>query len=277
MANDTDIFAEAERRQRRLFEQLEAAPISEVVAVVGPNGPGAGRSRGEDLWAMSFTVEAWRVDRGEIQKRPLTICRKVTDEDLKTLQDLILPYEVIRVKARLVVDSAFGTPQALLETFVGCESSDTELNAFAEELQKPVTLDDPLLGTFTLDRRVDWFTGDVVWAGESISLNLSGAADAQDALRTAHALWQNQNEWNRRVRNFAVQELLPLKNDTWLDEDEAELTPDEFEDRMTLESITVNADGSFDFWHNDGDLFWGHSIQISGSLSEGPTHADIPG
>jgi hypothetical protein len=47
--------------------------------------------------------------------------------------------------------------------------------------------------------------------------------------------------------------LLPLKNDNWLDEDEAELTADRFEDRMTLESITVRADGSFDFWHKDGD------------------------
>ena len=117
----------------------------------------------------------------------------------------------------------------------------------------------------------------MLWAGCSVSLNLSGSADAQDALKTAHALWQNQAEWNRRVRDFAVEQLLTLKNDTWLDEGEPELTPDDFEDRMTLESITVNADGSFDFWHNDGDLFWGHSIQISGSLAEGPTHADIPG
>jgi hypothetical protein len=46
---------------------------------------------------------------------------------------------------------------------------------------------------------------------------------------------------------------------------------------MTLESITVTPDGSFDFWHNDGDLFYGHSIQVSGNLSQGPTHADIPG
>jgi hypothetical protein len=277
MPDDTDIFADAEQPQRRLFEQLAAASISDVVAVVGPNGPGAGRSRGEDLWTMSFTLDAWRVDGGEIQKRPLTIRRKVTDVELKAFQDLIVPYEVIRVKARVVVDSVFGSPQALLEAFVGRESSDAELGHFAEQLQKPVTFEDPLLGTFTLDRRVDWFTAQVVWAGESIALNLSGSADAQSALRTAHALWQKQGEWNRRVRNFAVEELLPLKNDTWLDEGETELSPDEFKDRMTLESITVNPDGSFDFWHNDGDLFWGHSIQISGSLSEGPTHADIPG
>ena len=277
MADEADIFAEAERRHRQLFEQLEAAPISEVVAVIGPSGPGAGRSPGEDLWTMSFDFEAWRAAGNEIQMRRLTVRRMVTHEELKRFQEIIVPYEVVRVKARVVVDSVLGSPQALLETFLGRETLDAELSDFAELRQKPVTLEDPLLGTFTLDRRVDWFSGPVVWAGESIILNLSESADVQDALKTAHALWQNPSEWNRRVRNFAVAELLPLKNDFWLDEGEFELTPEEFKERMTLESITVNADGTFDFWHDDGDLFLGHSIQIGGSLADGPIYADIPG
>jgi hypothetical protein len=29
--------------------------------------------------------------------------------------------------------------------------------------------------------------------------------------------------------------------------------------------------------HDDGDLFWGHSIQVTGTLDEGPTDADISG
>jgi hypothetical protein len=277
MADDTDIFAEAERRYRALFEQFATASISDVLAVVDATGPGAGRLGGEGLWNMSFRSNAWRVDGGEIQTRPLTLCRRVTDEELKSWQELIEPYDVIRVKARVVVDSAFGSPQALLEAFVGSESSDAELRHYAEELQRPVTFDDPLLGTFTLDRRVDWFTGDVVWAGEVIALHLSGSADAQGALRAAYALWRNQTDWNQRVRDFAAEKLLELKNDTWLDEGDVELTAEEFMEKMTLKSITVNPDGSFDFWHDDGDLFWGHSIQISGNLVEGPTRADIPG
>jgi hypothetical protein len=62
-----------------------------------------------------------------------------------------------------------------------------------------------------------------------------------------------------------------------LDEDEIELTADQFKGRMTLESITVHPNGSFTFWHNDGDMFWGHSIEVSGSLTKGLRRADIPG
>jgi hypothetical protein len=46
---------------------------------------------------------------------------------------------------------------------------------------------------------------------------------------------------------------------------------------MKLTSISIGSEGTFEFWHNDGDLFYGHSIQIGGSLAKGLTRADIPG
>lgn len=46
---------------------------------------------------------------------------------------------------------------------------------------------------------------------------------------------------------------------------------------MKLEAITVRPNGEFEFWHDDGDLFWGHSILISGDLNHGLEDADIPG
>lgn len=279
MADEIDIFAESELRQKRLLEQLAAAPVVAVLGVVAPKGVSGGKSRGDELWTLTFTLEAWRIAGGEVQTRPLTIRRKVTDEELDRFRTLMRPYSVIRIKAHVVVDSAFGGHQALLETFIGTDTSDAELVDQADQLQKPVILEDSILGTFTLDRRIDWFTGTVVWDDTTVSLNLSARepAEVQKALATAHSLWESPNLWNRRIREYAVQELLPLKNESWLDEDEDELTADQFKDRMTLESITVQPDGSFDFWHDDGDLFYGHSIQISGSLSEGPTAADIPG
>jgi hypothetical protein len=56
-----------------------------------------------------------------------------------------------------------------------------------------------------------------------------------------------------------------------------QLSAEEFGSRMTLTSITIEETGSFEFWHDDGDLFWGHSIQISADVANGPTDADIPG
>ena len=72
-------------------------------------------------------------------------------------------------------------------------------------------------------------------------------------------------------------EFLGLKNDAWLDEDETKFSKEEFKERLTLNSITVQADGQFEFWYDDGDLFLGHSIRVNGSLSEGPMHAGLEG
>ena len=184
---------------------------------------------------------------------------------------------VIRVRAQGVSESPFGGPEALLEAFVGNEASDTELNNRAIQLQRRVTFSDSILGTFTFDRRLNWFAGRAVWNGHPVDLQLpTKESQVQATLRAAHALWGSQGMWNKRVRDYAVQALLPLKNEHWLEENEAEVTAEQFKERMTLESLTVYPGGSFEFWHNDGDLFCGHSIQISGSISKGPTGADIP-
>jgi hypothetical protein len=45
-------------------------------------------------------------------------------------------------------------------------------------------------------------------------LDESGKLDA--AMEVARALWKGQKEWARRIEDYAVQELLPLKNESWL-------------------------------------------------------------
>ena len=90
-------------------------------------------------------------------------------------------------------------------------------------------------------------------------------------------LYNDQTNWNNKIVDYATSELLPLKNDSWLEEDEAEITEEQFKERMELESITVCKDGSFEFWHSDGELFWGHSIVIYGNIVDGPDDSDISG
>lgn len=77
--------------------------------------------------------------------------------------------------------------------------------------------------------------------------------------------------------DYAVDGLLELKNDTWLEDGETELSADEFKAKMVLEAITVEADGDVTFWHHDGGLFWGHSIQVCIDANDKCTSTDIPG
>lgn len=279
MAKLNDMLAQAEARMKRLRDQLDASAIVDVLGVVSPSGASGGKSRGEKLWTLRFTLDAWRFKGAALQSRPLDVQRQVNDKDLKRYQESLESYTVVRLKARVVAKSVLGGPQALLVKLVGVDTSDTELNDKVAELQMPVTFTDPRLGTFTLDRRVDWYTANTKWLKQPISLNLSATEpkDIEKALKAVYILWKAQKGWSKRIGDFAVKQLLSLKNDNWLGDDEAELTAKQFKARMKLEAITVTPRGSFDFWHHDGGLFWGHSIQVSGNLTKGPTDADIPG
>jgi hypothetical protein len=254
----------------------QSSPIVDVLGIVDASGVSGGRLTDDPLWSLSLRLSPWRISGGLIQFDELAVTRNVSDEELRRWQEIFSPYSVVRIKAR-VGESAFG-PQAILEDYGGKVSFDEELNHHAAELQKPVTFKDAQFGTFLLDRRVDWFEAEgVQWNGTAVRLNLSDADEALDAIETARALWKDEAAWDRRIRDRIVEELHSLKNDTWLGEDEAELSRDEFLGRIVLDAITVHEDGSFTFWYDDGDLFWGHAIEVYGNLTDGPKSANLAG
>ena len=277
-ATASEVFAAAAVRKRALAAQFAERTVEDVIGLVDATGKSGSPKEG-DQWTLSFSFHCWKIPPGPIKTRPLAVGFTTSREQFDSLWERVQSYSVVRIRARVVEETVIGTPQAELVEFLGPDGSDSEMNQAAVDLQKPVVHQDHQFGQFTLDRSVDWYTAQTEWNGEAVSLNLTldDAGTIEAALRAARTLWKNQNGWTKRIEDYAVQKLLPLKNENWLDEEEAELSADEFKARMTLESVTIEPDGSFDFWHNDGDLFCGHSIQISGNLSEGPTSAHIPG
>jgi hypothetical protein len=265
--------------EQQLLKQLAAAPLVDVLGVLWESGVSGGWSRGDTLWTLLFGFVSWRIRGGPLRAQELIVRRKVREKEIQEYRKLVRPKVVTRIRARVVEDSVFGRPEALLVRVVGRDTSDAELNAEVKRLQQPVRIKDGTFGTFTLDRSVNWYEGRAVWNGRKVRLSLEAQkpADVERALEVARTLWRAQKSWRAKVLAYAVKELLPLKNDNWLGDDERPLTAKQFQARMKLESVTVSPDGSFEFWHDDGGLFWGHSIQIMGSLAKGLTHAGIPG
>jgi hypothetical protein len=228
---------------------------------------------------LLFSFASWRIAGGPLRTQELIVRRAVREKEIDEYRKLVKPDVVTRIRARVVEDSVFGRPEALLVRVVGRDGTDAELNAELNRLQQPVKFKDKTFGTFVLDRRVDWYEGRAAWNGRKVRLSLAAheQAEVERALRVARTLWRAQKTWRAKVLAYAVRHLLPLKNDNWLDDGERSLTAKQFQARMKLNSITVSPDGSFEFWHDDGDLFCGHAIQISGTLAKGLCGADIPG
>lgn len=87
--------------------------------------------------------------------------------------------------------------------------------------------------------------------------------------------WLNINI--NKVKPYAASEMLEIKNDTWLEEDQDPITTSEFVEGISMEGVTAFSDGSFETYFNDGDIFWGHSIVVGIDEEFNFTNADISG
>jgi hypothetical protein len=72
------------------------------------------------------------------------------------------------------------------------------------------------------------------------------------------ALLRRLDEWKER----AADALLDDYNSEWRKGDEPELDRHAFMARLTVNSMGINRSGSADLYFNDGDLFWGHGIEL---------------
>jgi hypothetical protein len=276
MTDSDDFFHDAELRMETLWEQFASSPEVVVTGVVSPSGPGGGAGGQSREWTLTFSFVAWRPDGDGIQDVELSIRQRMTHDDLKSTMNLIEPYQILRVKIRLVRESALGTPQAQLVEVVG-PVDDSELLVIATKLQEPVTFNDDRFGTLTLDRRLDQFDGVTTWNGTSVRLTIEGSGESvcSESLSFARKLFDEERYWSKRINDYAVE---MLHGRTWLEEeDEVELSREDFLNRMRLTDIGVSSDGRFDFWHDDGELFWGHSIVVYCDFDNGPTSIDTPG
>jgi len=274
-----DTVFEADDDERRLYEQLGERPIDELTGVVSASGVRGVQVQAEQQWTLVFTFEAWRVGPDAVQTNKLVVRRKVSDEELKAFQDRIDADTVIKIAARVANDNVFGSPQALMEEFIGNDTADTELHDYLAELQEPVTHSDVFFGQFTLDRSVGDYSTNCQWNDVPVELRLwiDDPDDLEATLKVARVLWDDSTAWDQRIRDCAAKDLLPLKSENWQEEDGSTVTREQFESRMTLESITVHADGSFDVCYNDGELFFGHEIVVYGSIGNGMSSAGIQG
>lgn len=122
----------------------------------------------------------------------------------------------------------------------------------------------PNLGLLRYDRKSNCYKGQITFQKEQISIYLeTGDRDTiESILDRADRCVVRLAIYHENARDCAVERLLEIKNYSWLDENEAPLTPEHFKACMVLESLAISPEGEVQFFYRDGDLFWGHCISI---------------
>lgn len=200
--------------------------------------------------------------------------------------------QICRIKVRKLLDEyvpKHTTPEKfnswavteVLEQSVSCP----ELEMVLEEYNKPVVIEDKVLGTLILNREFDMFETTFLWNGNEVSFMLEVNPESKSswsrARTAAKKLVAEQETWDETMRKFAAKKLTALAND-WLAEDVESkgvgpITEETFAKRIALSEISITSGGSFTAYYNDDDMFWGHAIEVHGSLKKGILDANIAG
>jgi hypothetical protein len=244
-----------------------------IQGIILPSGQGGwpGKNDGYEVHCIAFA--AWRRVGDAVVNRKLTLLRPVPpncnywgDFPMQSIQ---------RFRVLLSLDET----RAIIAESLPVDVPDEELEELSEELRKPVVIVTKRFGDLVLDRSIGLFEADTKWNGREVRIRfpLDEEEVSELALNTAEALWSEEAEWNMRIEECAVEELLDLRNDTWRQDGEPELTAVQFVARMALTDISITSEGEFEFWYDDGELFWDHAIMVSGDLQNGPTDAGIHG
>lgn len=250
----------------------------DILAVTGASGFNGGKAPGKAMWTAGIELTAWmEEDSAELHREQAQLVALADDRLMDYLRQRVPRDFILKCRVRPAPDN-----KRFLMLDLPQPAFDPELKSILEEQKKPVTFETEDFGTFTLNRAIGWFEANANWLGTEIALDFDRDEDRDGCLSTARALFAQPEDWDRRVRAFAAEKLLSLANDWARDgaeegADPESITPEQFMGRIELQSIQVYPDGSFEFWFQDGDLFWGHAIRVSGSLTGGPEDAETAG
>lgn len=252
------------------FEKIYSKEKIEILAVIGASGIGAGKIPQESLWTASIGIIAWKenICGSSLNEEKILLRFKATDEFLSEIRSKILKNSISRLVVRKN-DTSF-----MLCDVLDYNNKDIELEEILKEELKPVFYKDDVFGEFNLDKSINAYDKNINWCGYDITISFDNNEEneIESVLKTGHALYRDKEQWLKGVCEFASDELLELKNDSWLDDNENTISKEEFIAALELCEIFFDTEGEFSFWFYDGELFFGHSIIVEGNI-DGTFHS----
>lgn len=258
--------AQAKSPELQAFAQAFLPEEFELLGVTGAGIVGGEKLPGSQLYTAEIGLTAWMEEEGEVVRSPARLVALADEKLLDYLRRRVPRNFILQVRVRPDREDE----SRFLMTGLPEPAFDPELKAILEEQKKPVTFDDADFGQFTLERQANWFQCEADWLGQPIQLVFDREEDREGALAAARALFEKKEEWDRRLREFAAEKLSGAAH--WA-HDGRPLTREQFARRLEAESVQVWADGRFEFWFHDAEMFWSHAVRVEGTLEGGPADA----
>lgn len=243
-----------------------------------------GRVEGDFLFsAVSFLASIDR-EKGSSVQEGGTLCwfrRRSSQRPIHNFADYGI-YTVLVRKMKPGILNPMGIPfknRYYLVKIIRRNVKEPQLEKIRAEYLKPVSIKNDL-GVFCLERKYEWFEGEIHWLGSTRQVLLDRDKDgdtAYAAFKTLYTLLADASKWDKRIRQYAAEELQSLAND-WRDsEDVPEIKKEEFAERIGGLSFHMDDEGGFEADFDDDGMFGGHWIVVRGKADGAFMSADIEG
>lgn len=252
-----------------------------------------GASPFEDQWEMlATTLSMVFCADGAVNTRKGRLNWLITEEERSSAKtwNRFQKGQICRIKVRKLRDACAPknlTPEEfnawcvvdVLEQKAACPQLEEVWKAYSQ----PVVIEDEILGILTLNRDFDMFEGYFCWNETEISLMLEVDGDDQssweDTRNAARSMVSEMEKWDYDMRTFSAKALTSLANEWQADDGEgaAPITEEIFAKRISLSELAFSFEDSFTAYYEDDDMFWGHAIEVCGSLEQGVESANIVG
>ena len=152
-----------------------------------------------------------------------------------------------------------------------------------EDYNKPIVINDDVLGELTLNKEYEVFEGYINWDGKVISLMLEVDVDDNSTWdqisKSAKEMIIQLEQWDKKMRELSSKKLTVLANQWASDEKDiiAPITEDDFANRISISELVFSSDDAFSVMYDDDEMFWGHAIEVQGTLEKGIESSNIIG
>ena len=189
------------------------------------------------------------------------------------------PYGIYRflVRKSVFVNTTYRIVKILEENV-----QNEDLIEYRKHFLKSVEINTPY-GRFVLDRSMSWFEGAVELGGSDATVFLEtdeeNGETADGALQVFLKNKEDFETFDRKNKEYAAENLLVLANE-WQESEEGEhepITKEKFMELMDVSEMTVSPHGYITLYYNDGDMFWGHAIEITVEEDGTVSDANIAG
>jgi|JI10StandDraft_1071094.scaffolds.fasta_scaffold246397_2 hypothetical protein len=235
---------------------------------------------GDDQCGWSFGVHlcVWRIEGGPLVATLLRLEHSLPSETaLNRWIEAVPTDRPIRFRLTAPPELSGERYSARIAEYLG-EIADSELAQLAEPILRPPPFVHPQLGQFKPAPSLpSFFEGSAMWRGQEVGLTLilDGAGRLDDRALDFLNLCDHADRWQAMVEDAIYEHLFELWDDNWRDEAEPSLSRAQWLGRMRLVDISVSENEQVSFEYDDGNLFWGHRVSVSGSLEGGIVDATI--